>query len=121
MTTIGPADLANIGAKKAWYSKYPPFKEPVMKYIPHLILAICLFLLCACTFFYAKQQSAPDAAVQSPKPLAIPVGKNWQVIEEAPKLSDERGRLPFQTEDSLQPEGAKPVLPADNRTIETSH
>ena len=91
-----------------------------MKLIHLLILSSALFLLCSCTMFYGKQ-STPATVVQSPKPLAVPVGKHWQVIEEAPKLSDERGRLPFQTEQSVQPEGAKTASPADNRTIEMPH
>ena len=86
---------------------------------PLIILYLALFFLCSCTFFYSRQ-SAPSAVVQSPKPLAVPVGKNWQVIEEAPKLSDERGRLPFQTEQSLQPDGGKSATPLDNRKIETN-
>ena len=90
-----------------------------MKYTHPLILAFGLFLLCACTVLDAKQ-STPAPVVQPPKPLALPVGKNWQIIEEAPKLSDERGHLPFQTEQSVQPEGAKPVSPTENRKIETS-
>ena len=89
-----------------------------MKFIHLLITSIGLFLLCSCTMFY-ERQSVPEPMVQSPKPLSVPIGKNWQVIEEAPKLSDERGRLPFQTEQSLQPEGAKSASPADNRKIET--
>ena len=88
-----------------------------MKIINLLIASIGLFFLCSCTMFYTKQ-SATTPVMQSPKPLSLPVGKNWQVIEEAPKLSDERGRLPFQTEQSLQPEGAKSASPADNRKIE---
>ena len=88
-----------------------------MKIIHVLILSSSLLFLCSCTMFYDKQ-SGPSPVMQSPKPLALPVGKNWQVIEEAPKVSDERGRLPFQTEQSLQPEGAKSTLPVDNRTIE---
>jgi hypothetical protein len=67
--------------------------------------------------FYTKHTAT--APMATPKPLAIQIGKNWKVIEEAPKLSDERGRLPFQTEQSLQPEGSKSVSPADNRKIET--
>ena len=90
-----------------------------MKFLHLTILSIGLFFLCSCTIFYGKQ-SDPGPVVQTPKPLVLPVGKNWQVIEEAPKLSDERGRLPFQTEQSLQPEGAKPASPADNRKIETT-
>ena len=86
---------------------------------PLILLSIALLFLCSCTMFYSKQ-SVPAASVQSPKPLAVPVGKNWQIVEEAPKLSDERGRLPFQTEQSLQPEGANTAAPVDNRTIETT-
>jgi hypothetical protein len=79
----------------------------------YLIILTGFSLLCSCAFFDAGQPQ---------KPLAVPVGKNWQVIEEAPKLSDERGRLPFQTEQSVQPEGTtKPVSPADNRKIVTPH
>jgi len=65
------------------------------------------------------RQSVSDPVVMSPKPLAIPVGKNWQVIEEAPKLSTDGQRLPFQMEQSVQPEGTKQAAPAENRTIET--
>ena len=90
-----------------------------MRFFHLLILCSALFLLCSCTMFYGRQP-IPATAVQAPKPLAVPVGKNWQVIEEAPKLSDERGRLPFQTEKSLQPEGTKTGSPEDNRRIETN-
>jgi len=90
-----------------------------MKIIPLIILSIGLIFLSSCTYFYSGQ-SASNPEMQSPRPLALPIGKNWQVIEEAPKLSDERGRLPFQTEQSIQPEGAKTVSPEDNRRIDTS-
>jgi hypothetical protein len=57
--------------------------------------------------------------MRSSKPLSMPIGKNWQLMEEAPNLSDERGRLPFQTEQSVQPEvTTKPMSPQDRRTIE---
>ena len=81
------------------------------------ILFISLFLLCACTMFKSKQSAT--APVAPPKPLAIRIGKNLQVVEEAPKLSDERGHVPFQTEQSLWPEGAKSISPAEKRKIET--
>jgi len=90
-----------------------------MKYSFPAIFAIELLLLCSCTMSAARQSVPPPVALP-PKPLVVPVGKNWQVIEEAPKLSDERGRLPFQQEQSLQPEGTKPVSPADNRKLETT-
>jgi len=87
-----------------------------MKLFHLLILSGTLLFLCSCTMFYSGQ-SDPAAAVQSPKPLSVPVGKNWQVVEEAPKLGDDRGRLPFQTEQSLQPDGAKTAAPVDNRNL----
>jgi hypothetical protein len=85
-------------------------------YLPILLFAV--LLLSSCTVFYSNQ--SPPAPAVSPKPLAVPLGKHWQIKEEAPKLSDETGRLPFQTEQSVQPEGEKPVSPAENRKIETS-
>lgn len=89
-----------------------------MKTIYLLILSTGLVLLCSCSMFYTAQ---PDSAttMAAPKPLAVPIGKNWQVVEEPPKLSD-GSRLPFQTEQSVQPAGARPVSPADIRTIETN-
>lgn len=82
-----------------------------MKYIHSIILSILLFLLCGCSMF--------DTAQPSPDHLTVPIGKNWQIIEEPPKLSDERGRLPFQTEQSLQPEGERTESPVKDRTIKT--
>ena len=95
-------------------------KESIMK-LPRLcIFSLAFFLLSGCSFFGARQSTATPA-VLSQKPLAMPVGKNWQIIEEPPQLNDGRGRLPFQTEQSVLPPGAKPVAPAENRTIETQH
>jgi hypothetical protein len=89
-----------------------------MKYARSLLLFISFFLLCACSFF-GSRQSAPAPEVQPSKPLVLPVGKNWQIIEEAPKLSNDTGRLPFQMEQSVQPEGTQPLPPVGKRTIET--
>ena len=89
-----------------------------MKYALPLILSLGLFLLGACTVSEAKKAFQP-AEIEK-KGLAVPVGKNWQVKEEAPKLGNERNdRLPFQTEQSVQPAGTQQVSPADNRKIET--
>jgi len=82
------------------------------------IFCLTVLLLSACAF-YSSDSSAPASAVQQPKPLAVPVGKNWQIIEEAPQLSDGRGTLPFQKDQSTQPDAAKPAAPEKNRTIET--
>lgn len=91
-----------------------------MKSFPLPILSISLFLLSSCSMFYSKQ---PDGVseMQSPKPLAVPVGKNWQVIEEAPKLTNERERPSFQNEQSLQPGRATSSQPLDNRKLEVPH
>lgn len=80
------------------------------------ILTVALFLLCACAVFDAGQSAT--APMAPPKPLAISIGKNWQVIEEAPKLSDERGHLPVKME-PMEPEGTKSVSPEENRKIVT--
>lgn len=80
-------------------------------------LSVALFILCSCAMFDAKHTAT--VPIVPPKPLTVQIGKNWQVIEEAPKLSDERGHVPFQMEQSVQPEGTKSVPPAENRKIET--
>lgn len=88
-----------------------------MKYALPLTLSIGLFLFSGCAMFESKQPPAP--AVVPQKALAVPVGKDWQVKEEAPQLTNERtNQLPFQTEQSVQPQGAQPI-PPDKRKIET--
>jgi hypothetical protein len=67
--------------------------------------------------FNSKQSTI--ASMVPPRPLTMQIDKNWQVIVKAPDLIDERGHLPFQTEQSMQPEGANSVSPADNRRLET--
>jgi hypothetical protein len=89
-----------------------------MKYTLPLTLSAGVFLLCGCAMFQAKQPPPPSEVPR--KVLVAPVGKHWQVIEEAPTLTNERNdRLPFQMEQSVQPAGAQPVSPAEKRKIET--
>ena len=87
-----------------------------LKFIPTLILTSSLFLFGACRSFEPQQAETP---MVPPRPLSLPVSKNWKVIEEAPNLTDERGHVPFQTEQSVQPPGAPPVAPSENRKLET--
>ena len=88
-----------------------------MRYAIRLTLSSALLLCSACTMFEAKKDTPPPVV---PKTLSVPVGKNWKVIEEAPVLTNERNdRLPFQMEQSVQPPGAQPVSPAEQRKIET--
>lgn len=87
-----------------------------MKYTARATLFFGLFLLAACTIFEAKQPAAPP---ELPKPIAVPVGNNWQLVEEAPKLTNERtNQLPFQTEESLQPGGTRTGAPVEKREVE---
>lgn len=84
-----------------------------MKFTARFCLALSVIFVSACSTFQAKEPAPP---VDQPKPIAVPVGKNWQVVEEPPKLTNERtNRLPFQTEESLQPEGTGTAPPATDR------
>jgi hypothetical protein len=88
-----------------------------MKYPVAVILSLGLFLLSACTASKTREAASPPF---QPKPLSVKVGENWKVTEEAPQLTNERtNRLPFQTEESLQPAGSKTVTPVEQRKIET--
>ena len=86
-----------------------------MKLTIRLILSSGLLLLSSCAMFESRQSAQPADVTN--KALAVPVGKDWKIIEEAPKLSNDR--LPFQTEQSLQPEGVRPVTPVEKLDIET--
>jgi hypothetical protein len=89
-----------------------------MRYAIRLTLSASFLFLCACATFESKQQTPPQEVPK--KILAVPVSKNWQLIEEAPVLTNERNDyLPFQTERSVQPAGAQPTSPVEKRKIET--
>ncbi|MBJ6750189.1 hypothetical protein [Geomonas anaerohicana] len=93
-----------------------------MRHARSTLLVIALLSLSACTMFAAKQQPQVQPALV--KELSVPVGKNWKVVEEPPALGNERReRLPFQTEQSVQPEGTQrpTAAPAEKeRKIETT-
>jgi len=80
-----------------------------------------MFLFCGCTLFDTAQQTP---ATDISKQIVVPVGKNWEVKEEPPNLTNElhMTRPAFQTEQSLQPEGMKnPVPTGEKRKIEPPH
>ncbi|HJV65642.1 MAG TPA: hypothetical protein VJ550_07915 [Geomonas sp.] len=91
-----------------------------MRHLPLLTILIASTSLGACTMFQAKESKSPPVV---PKELAVPVGKNWQVKEQAPVLTNERNEqtLPFQKPQSVQPPGAPPVSTGEQRKIETPH
>ena len=91
-----------------------------MKFTMLFIFSIGLFFLSACASFDTRQPE-PVPMVVTPQPLALPIGKNWQLIESPPNLSSDQERLPFQTEQSVQPEGAKPIAPLENHKIKSVH
>jgi hypothetical protein len=83
----------------------------------YLLLLTLLLTVNACTITKAKESTKP---VEVPKPIAVQVGKDWQVVEEPPQLQNERNnQLPFQTEQSIQPEGAGAPPQEDKRKLET--
>jgi hypothetical protein len=91
-----------------------------MKYPFRLTLSIGLLFFCACSLFKAKQPSPPTPQVIPMKALVAPVGKNWQVEIAAPAMTNVRtNQLPFQTEQSVEPDEDHVVLPADQRKIDT--
>jgi hypothetical protein len=96
----------------------PDTRSLEMKYVFPLTLAIALLFMCGCAM-YERQQPATSPEAR-PKPLAVPIGKNWQIVEEAPKLTTD-GSLPFQKEQSVQPEGARTASPKDKLELETPH
>ncbi|NVN92548.1 MAG: hypothetical protein HXX11_18400 [Desulfuromonadales bacterium] len=88
-----------------------------MKFIQLLILVNVLLLLCSCAIFDTKKLG--QSSIMSSNHLVLPVSKNWQAIEEPPKLSNERGRLSFQMEQSVQTKETRPISPEKNRNIDT--
>ena len=91
-----------------------------MKYALPLSTCTVLLFVCGCSMFEAKQPTQPQELPK--KVLVAPVGKHWQVIEEAPVLSNERNERPaFQTEQSVQPAGTQTpgLAPTEKRKIET--
>lgn len=90
-----------------------------MKYAGPAILIACLSFTSGCALYQAHDPAALHVA--QPKELSVPVGKDWKMVEEAPALQNERNdRQPFQTEQSVQPEGVqRPAAPEKGRTIET--
>lgn len=89
-----------------------------MRPLSSTTILIASLSLGACTMFQAKEPTSPPVV---PKELSMPVGKNWQVKEQAPVLTNERTEqtLPFQKPQSVQPAGAPPVTPPEERKIET--
>lgn len=83
----------------------------------YLLLFSLMLTVTACTITKAKEPAEP---MEVPKPIAVQVGKDWQVVEEPPQLQNERNnQLPFQKEESIQPEGVGAPAPEDRRKVET--
>ena len=87
-----------------------------------LMIALSPTVFCSCAVLGALH--GPQLPVKEKPVLAIPavrLGKDWQVVEKAPDLTNERERLAFQTEQSVQPEGTKPTSPTERHKIDTQH
>lgn len=89
-----------------------------MRYLLVITVSIASFLT-GCSVFQAKAPASPPVV---PKKIVVPVGKNWQVVEEPPVLTNERHEqtLPFQRDPASEPQtGNPPVAPTEQRRIET--
>jgi hypothetical protein len=83
-----------------------------------LWLCLCCGLLALGGCTAAAVRPAVQAVTEQ-KDLAVPVAEDWEVKVEAPDLTDERrGRLPFQTEESVRPAGTRSVPPSERQRIE---
>lgn len=86
----------------------------------HLLSAIsCTLLVSSCALY--ESNHVATTTLHQPTPLVIPAGKHWQIMEEPPTLSNDLGVLPFQMEQSLQPEGAPAVTPLLQQRSDTPH
>lgn len=82
-----------------------------------LILLVSLILLPGCAMLNAwKSIPAPGGC---DKCHTVLVGSNWQLTSKIATLSEDQGRLPFQTEQSVIPAGSRPVSSIDLRNRES--
>ena len=84
-----------------------------------LLLSIFLVLLPGCAMF-ASWKSIP-APGGCDKCHTVVVGHNWQLTNKIATLSSEQGRLPFQTEQSVMPQGSRPASSIDIRDKDSQH
>lgn len=81
-----------------------------------LIPLAALSLLQGCSMFTSWKTIPPPGGCDQCHTL--PISSNWQVAYHAPALSDERNRLPFQTEQYSMPVPDKPASSLDVRKVE---
>ena len=82
-----------------------------------LFLSVFLMLSTGCAMINAwKSIPAPGGC---DKCHTVLVGNNWQLTSKIAILSEEQGRLPFQTEQSVISPGARPVSSIDIRNRES--
>lgn len=87
-----------------------------MKFSPFLLLSVFLFMSSGCVLFSSWHAiPAPGGCDQC---HTVPISNNWQVVYQAPTLSDERDKLSFQTEQSTMPQNSKPASSLDLRKLE---
>jgi len=91
-------------------------KEHVMKKLFLATAAIVGLLVSGCAMFTSWKSIPPPGGCDQCH--TVPISANWQVAYKAPMLSDERNRLPFQTEAYTMPKEEKPVSPLEKRKVE---
>lgn len=85
-----------------------------MKYI--LLTAMVLFSISGCTMFTAWKSIPPPGGCDQCH--STPINANWQATYKPSTISDERGRLSFQTADYNQPKLGGQQSPMESKKVE---
>ncbi len=86
-----------------------------MKYVI-LLLAFAVFTISGCTMFTSWKSIPPPGGCDQCHTVSI--STNWQATYQAASVSDERGRLNFQTPEYNQPSLGGKESPMDAKKVE---
>ena len=81
-----------------------------------LLLAGCVFTISGCAMFTAWKSIPPPGGCDQCH--TAPISANWQATYQAAVVTDERGRLPFQTPEYNQPSLGGQQSPLDAKKVE---
>ena len=81
-----------------------------------LLLVGCVATISGCAMFTAWKSIPPPGGCDQCHTL--PINTNWQAIYKPAIVSDERGRLPFQTPEYNQPSVGGQQSPFDAKKVE---
>ncbi len=82
------------------------------------LFALMLYTLSACAMFTAwRSIPAPGGCEECHK---VPISANWQVSYKPATLTDETGRVSFQTPESLITKSERPITGHEKQKVEQS-